>query len=240
MENDIKESTGINDLDKKLGGLFIGDNVIIEAESGTFPELYINNFVQNALSKKIDVVYIAFNSSPLTVCSKFKNVNTEKLTLVDCFTLGKGKGEKVFQDFYEKKGFDIEVIKVDLPYVPNYFHKVFDNLTSEKGTYTRYVFDSITGMLELWKTEDRVKEFYTHTCPMLFDTRTIAYWLLETQVHSTSFKAHLEHIGQVVLELNRRSNGLFLSIKKAAERYGLGLYDEQKYHVSNLSIEFDQ
>ncbi len=73
---------------------------------------------------------------------------------------------------------------------------------------------------------------------MLFDTKTIAYWLLDTHVHSSSFKAHLEHIGQVVIELNRRSDGLFLQVKKATERYGEGIYGEHKYEISNSSIKF--
>ena len=237
--NDSKtESSGINDLDKKLGGLLIGDNVIIEAESGTYPELFIENFVRQAINEDKKVVYVAFNASPLTLCSRFEKMDIERLTLLDCFTAGKGKSEEVFQDFYAAKDHVIEVIKMELPHMPNYFHRTFDSITSKKGIHTRYVFDSVTGMLELWKTEGRVREFYTHTCPMLFDTKTIAYWLLDKDVHSSSFKAHLEHIGQVVIELNRRSNGLFLQVKKAVERYGSGIYDEQKYQVSDSSIRF--
>lgn len=238
MKSMKKESSGIKDLDKKLGGLLIGDNVILEAESGTFPELFIKNFVQSAINKNNDVVYVAFNTSPLTLCSGFEKMNVERLTLLDCFTAGKGKNEKVFRDFYTSKDHKIEVIKVELPHMPNYFHRVFDTLTAKKGNYTRYVFDSVTGMLELWRTEERVKEFYTHTCPMLFDTKTIAYWLLDKYVHSSSFKAHLEHVGQVVIELNRRSGGLFLQVKKAVERYREGIYDEHQYEVSDKSIKF--
>ncbi len=238
MDNPQKESSGIKDLDKKLGGLLIGDNVILEAESGTFPELFAENFVRCAIDENHEVVYVAFNSSPLTLCNRFERMNIERMTLLDCFTAGKGKNENVFQDFYTSNDHKIEVIKVELPHIPNYFHRIFDNLSEQKGNFTRYVFDSVTGMLELWNTEERVKEFYTHTCPMLFDTETIAYWLLDKHVHSSSFKAHLEHIGQVVIELYRRSNGLFLYIKKATERYASGLYDEEKYQVSDSTIGF--
>lgn len=240
MKNKKMESSGIKDLDEKLGNLLIGDNVIFEVESGTFPELFVKSFMQSALNEEKNVVYISFNSSPLTLFSKFNDMNVSKLTLLDCFTAGKGKNEEVFRDFYAFKDRDIEVIKMDIPHVPNYFHRIFDNITTKKGFQTRYIFDSITGMLELWKSEDRVKEFYTHTCPMLFDTKTIAYWLLDKHVHSQSFKAHLEHIGQVVIELNRRSNGLFLQIKKATERFKEGTYNEVNYKVSNSYIRFNK
>ena len=102
MNNTKKESSGIKDLDRKLGGLFIGDNVIIEAESGTFPELFIQNFVKCALNEDKNVVYVSFNASPLTLCSRFDKMDVQGLTLLDCFTAGKGKNEKMFQDFYKK------------------------------------------------------------------------------------------------------------------------------------------
>ena len=100
MNNTKIESSGIKDLDEKLGDLLIGDNVIIEAESGTFPELFLQNFVRCALDENKNVVYVAFNASPLTLCSRFDKMKTDRLTLLDCFTAGKGKNEDVFQDFY--------------------------------------------------------------------------------------------------------------------------------------------
>lgn len=231
-------STGIKDLDKLLGGLFIGDNVILETEVGCFVERFIYHFMQEGLRRNKDVIYIAFNNSPLTLTKRFKKLKSKKLTLIDCFTQGKGKGEAIFQEYYNGTDTKLNTIKVELPHLPNYFHDIFDQISLEKGTETRYIFDSVTGMLELWGHEDKIRDFYTHTCPMLFDMKTIAYWVLDKHAHSSNFMAHLEHIGQVIIDFTQSERDMCLRIKKAVERYHPGLYNEQKYEIRNAKIKF--
>ena len=93
-------------------------------------------------------------------------------------------------------------------------------------------------MDELWKNETDVQNFYTHFCPMLFDMETIAYWVLEKRVHSTSFKATLEHVGQVAIELTREGNEMFLQIKGATKRYKNETYEKKRYEIYNSNIKF--
>jgi hypothetical protein len=51
-------------------------------------------------------------------------------------------------------------------------------------------------------------------CPRLFDLDSVAYWILEKDAHSQKFKANIRHITQVVLELYRRKDNLFLKALK--------------------------
>jgi KaiC/GvpD/RAD55 family RecA-like ATPase len=238
MTGSISESSGIKELDNLLGGLFVGDNVLLETEVGTFSKLFIEKFIEEGLRKNREVVYISFNSSPLTLVKRFEKISTEKLTILDCFTEGKGHGERIFQKFYDKDVSSINVIKIELPQVADYFHRIFDQITGDKGNYTRYIFDSVTGMQELWGDESKIQEFYTHTCPMLFDLKTIAYWVLDKHVHSTTFKANLEHIGQVTIELSRVDDELFLQVKSATKRYNPKIYAKKKYEIQNSTIRF--
>lgn len=231
------ESTGIKDLNKLMGGFLIGDNVILEVENGTFPEIFLESFMKESLNKNHDVIYIFFNNSPLTISKRFEHINTKKLTLVDCFTEGKGKGKPLFKEYYDNK-LNINTIKVDLPHIPFHFYKLFDEISTKKGKYTRYIFDSLTGMEELWKSEKDVQNFYTHFCPMLFDMETIAYWVLEKRVHSTAFKATLEHVGQVTIELCRNGNELFLQVKGATKRYKKETYSKKKYEIIDSNVVF--
>ena len=231
------ESTGITDLDKLLGGFLIGDNVILEVENGTFPEIFLQSFMKKSLSEGLDVVYIFFNNSPLTITKRFEKLNTENLTLVDCFTEGKGRGSPLLMDFYENE-LAINTFKVDLPHLPFHFNRYFNEIMLKKGKYTRYIIDGLTGMDELWNNETDVQNFYTHFCPMLFDMETIAYWVLEKRVHSTSFKATLEHVGQVAIELTREGNEMFLQIKGATKRYKNETYEKKRYEIYNSNIKF--
>ena len=124
-----------------------------------------------------------------------------------------------------------------LPQKPYYFHRIFDQISKEKGKYSNYIVDSVTGMLELWKDENSIQDFYTHTCPLLFDMKTIAIWVLDKHVHSQSFKANLEHIGQVVIDLRRTDHKLYLQVKKAVERYNSGTYVEKEYKIEKGRIK---
>lgn len=229
------ESTGIKYLDELLEGFLIGDNVILEVENGTFPEIFLENFMNESLNKNLEVVYIFFNNSPLTITKRFENLQTKKLTLVDCFTEGKGRGSPLLKEFYEKK-LMIKTIKMELPQLPFHFFRFFNEIMVEKGKYTRYIIDGLTGMDELWKSEKEVQNFYTHFCPMLFDMETIAYWVLEKRVHSTAFKATLEHVGQVTIELSRQGNEMFLQIKGATKRYKKDTYTKMKYEIRDSNI----
>lgn len=229
------ESTGIKYLDELLEGFLIGDNVILEVENGTFPEIFLENFMNESLNKNLEVVYIFFNNSPLTITKRFENLQTKKLTLVDCFTEGKGRGSPLLKEFYEKK-LMIKTIKMELPQLPFHFFRFFNEIMVEKGKYTRYIIDGLTGMDELWKSEKEVQNFYTHFCPMLFDMETIAYGVLEKRVHSTAFKATLEHVGQVTIELSRQGNEMFLQIKGATKRYKKDTYTKMKYEIRDSNI----
>ncbi|MBN2315906.1 MAG: hypothetical protein JXM79_18400 [Sedimentisphaerales bacterium] len=89
---------------------------------------------------------------------------------------------------------------------------------AEVATNARYVFDSITGMFDLWSDEDIVLRFFGHFCPRFFDINTVAYWLLEKEAHSERFLAKLRHITQVVVEIAVSRGIRTLTLRKAVNR----------------------
>jgi Nif-specific regulatory protein len=82
----------------------------------------------------------------------------------------------------------------------------------------RYVFDSLTGMLDLWGDEENVVRFFGHICPRLYDLNTIACWLLEKGAHSPSFLAKIRHITQVVFDVAVARGVHSLTVRKAGNR----------------------
>lgn len=211
---ETRHSTGVPFLDERIEGFGTGDNVILEVDVGTPPLPFLRAFLRAALARGERVVYVSFDRSPATIMESLAGLPRGELVLLDAFTEGKGRGEKVFRSFYDGKE-ATSVVKVDFPHRPLAFHDEFDAaMGAGRGSFL--VVDSLTGMQELWGSEERVRAFYTHTCPRLFDTRAIAVWVLHRAVHSETFRAAIGHIGQVVLRFD--AEGPTVTVVRAAGR----------------------
>ena len=101
----------------------------------------------------------------------------------------------------------------------------------------RLVFESLTGMAELWGSEDALAEFYTSACPHLYELDTIAYWILEKEAHSPRLKARIGHIAQVVIDLSIRRGTNYLSLLKADKRSPENHQKPFKYWVRDQVID---
>jgi KaiC/GvpD/RAD55 family RecA-like ATPase len=109
-------STGLRALDQRLDGLFIGDNVIWYDEAGSLALPFALNFIQESQNQDKPMIYISFDRSPKSLLEELgplaKNPN---LTIVDCFTHGKGDSSEVFSRFYETDGsqWPCRIVKVE-------------------------------------------------------------------------------------------------------------------------------
>ncbi len=178
----VKISTGISYVDHILGFLKTGDNVIWEVEAGTYSETFLQRFVEHNLKSGYKLVYVSFNASPSTLTKRLAHLShLEYLTILDCFTSGKGNSDPLFSQFYEKEkeGFKGNVIKVENPKDHSQFRIAMDRIEIEKGEGVRYIFDSLTGMQDIWGDENVTYKFFTYSCPRLYDLQTVAYWILE-------------------------------------------------------------
>ncbi|HWH08512.1 MAG TPA: hypothetical protein VNX21_04875 [Candidatus Thermoplasmatota archaeon] len=209
-------STGVALLDEVMEGFQTGDNVILEVDVATPPQPFLHAFMAAALARGERVVYVSFDRSPATIVESLASLPRGDLVVLDAFTEGKGRGERVFRAFYESRPpARREVVRIDFPRRPLAFHEDFDAaMGSGRGSFI--VVDSLTGMQELWESEERVRAFYTHSCPRLFDTRAIAVWVLSRAVHSEEFRAGIGHVAQVVLRLE--GDGPSLRVLRALGR----------------------
>ena len=84
---------------------------------------------------------------------------------------------------------------------------------------------------------DKVFSFsQSYLCPRLYDLGTVAYWLLEKDAHSQKFKANLRHITQVVLELYKRKDKLWIKSLKLEGRPNREAFKPHSYEVSEDTI----
>lgn len=233
-----KITTGIKDLDTLIDSAHIGDNMVWETEAGTSEDIFIRNFITKSLEENRDVIYASFNRSPQSILLHMNiQENPEQLTILDCFTSGKGKSDRAFLKFYETDHADFpNIIKVNRPADISFFSETLNTIQDRLPEGARYIFDSLTGMQDLWGDENSTYKFFTYMCPRLYDLGTVAYWILEKEAHSQAFKANLRHITQVVLELYKKREKLYLKALKLEGRTSREAFKPHSYEIEDNSI----
>lgn len=214
----------MEEIDRLIGGVLAGDNLVWEVDSGAPIDKFMSSFVSACEAEGTPVVYVSFNRSPQTIFNTYGNLMSKgKFKLVDCFSSGKGNNDEVFLEFFKSDEFESDSkayrpVHVYNPADPDLLLEVLRRVGSEISTNARYIFDSLTGMFDLWSDEDTVLRFFGHFCPRLFDINTVAYWLLEKEAHSERFLAKLRHITQVVVEIAVSRGIRTLTLRKAVNR----------------------
>jgi transcriptional regulator with PAS, ATPase and Fis domain len=221
MTSKYKPTTGIHEVDKAIGGVIAGDNLVWEIDSGVAGDHFISSFVQSCEQSAIPVVYVSFNRSPQTIATKYASLMSPgRFSLIDCFSSGKGNSDEMFLKFFDDPVHDTVHAPVHIadPSDPSRLEQALIDVGTRGGRSANYVFDSLTGMLDLWGDENRVVRFFGHLCPRLYDLSTLAYWLIETEAHTDVFLAKVRHITQVVIEVSLADGQRALTVHKAAGR----------------------
>lgn len=237
-------SSGIAYLDRLLGGFQPGDNVVWVADAGTSLIAFIGAFLNVAWSEaNSTIVYVNSNYAPQTIYRRFaEGLPRGGFVHVDAFTFGKGKGDEIFREHYSQRtagraGY--ESVCIQTPSDREVFERTLASLEERYGENARYVFDSLTGLSELWGGERAAQEFFTHHCPKLYELQAVACWILEREAHSRSFLANLSHITQVVIQLRNLEEGICeMKLLKAEDRPSRILRESVRYRVADDQVKF--
>jgi len=235
-------STGLKALDRRLDGLFIGDNVIWYDEAGSLAFPFVLNLVRESQARNKPIIYVTFDRSPKNLLQELGPLaETPHLTVLDCFTHGKGDGSSVFAKFYEKDGaqWPYQIVKVNEPAKPDKVAEAIYGIHQKLSGDVRFVFESLTGMQDLWEGEESILKFYSRSCPRLYELETIAYWIIEKGAHSNRLKAHINQIAQVAIELGIRRGKSALTILKAHNRRPDSLDKAEFFWADGLTVGFD-
>ena len=235
-------SIGIEYLDKLTGGLKLGDNVVWSVSNGAPVDFFIRSFFQNKSDFKNNIIYVSFNSSPQAVCKRYDYLFCNKnVILLDAFTHGKGNSDPVFLDFYydHHNYYNAHMICIENPKDIKSFLKIINEIEVKNKDGAFYIFDSLTGMNELWKDENAVLDFFAFSCPRLYDLNTLAYWIFEKEAHSKEFIAGLTHITQIVFSLSASHSDYFkLNIIKLEDRPSFHDIGPNFFKIIDNSIQF--
>ena len=235
-------ASGVSQLDRLLGGLYIGDNVVWHDDAGSLASVFCLNFIQISQSQNRPVIYVSFDRSPTKLLDKLGPLSENPLlTILDCFTNGKGAGSPIFLKVYEeaKSEWPCTILLVEDPRDMNHFMDTLYGVHAPMEGDVRFVFESITGMQELWGGEEHIINFYSHSCPRLYELNTVAYWILEKSAHSSRLKAQINQIAQVAIDLAIKRGTTSLTILKAEKRSLDNLHRPQSYWTKDLTVTFD-
>lgn len=238
----IRVSSGVEQLDKLLGGLFIGDNVVWYDDAGSLASTFSFSFIQESQSNDKPLIYVSFDRSPKTILEDLGPLaESQHLTILDCFTHGKGDGSELFSKFFEKDGarWPYQIVQVNEPSKPDMVAESIYSLHNTMKGDVRFVFDTLTGMQDLWGGEESILKFYSRSCPRLYELETIAYWIMEKGAHSDRLKANINQIAQVAIDLSIKRGKSALKILKADKRRPDMLNVPVNYWDDGIDIVFE-
>ena len=242
MSDKKRIATGVSQLDRVLGGLFVGDNVVWYDDAGSLAYVFCLNFMQTSEAQDKHIIYVNFDRSPRNLLEKLGPLaDYENLTILDCFTYGKGEGSDVFLRFYNEPGPDVKcrIVTVKDPSNVDEVMDAFYGIHAEMSGDVRFVFESMSGMQELWGGEESLLVFYSHSCPRLYELNTIAYWIMEKEAHSSRLRARINQIAQVAIDLSVRRGKTSLTVLKAEKRDSTTLNRPYGYWTRDLNVTFD-
>jgi len=239
-----KVASGVAPLDRLLDGLFIGDNVVWYDDAGSLAAVFSLNFLHASRQEQKPFIYVSFDRSPKNLIDKLGPLaQARNLTILDCFTHGKGAGSEIFLKFYRNSAdaLPCRIHCVDAPHnsdaVMDAVYSLHESLQGEGDV--RLVFESLTGMQELWEGEEHIVRFYAHSCPRLYELNTVAYWIIEKRAHSQRLRAQINQIAQVAIDLAVRRGKTSLTVLKAEKRNPDNHNRPVLYWSKDLKVSFE-
>jgi transcriptional regulator with XRE-family HTH domain/KaiC/GvpD/RAD55 family RecA-like ATPase len=234
--------SGVSYLNQILESLHIGDNVIWYDQAGSLASVFCLNFLQACQKNHRPLIYVSYDRSPRNLLDQLGPLaENPNLTIIDCFTWGKGAGSDVFLNFYYDSLSDrpCRIVRVDEPDKPDILADTLYGIHAALKGSVGFIFESLTGMRDLWGGEEDLITFYSHACPRLYELNTVAYWIIEKAAHSEKLRAQLNQIAQVVIELSVKRGRTSLTLIKAEKRGSADLHTPHFYWVKDLNVNFE-
>ena len=105
----------------------------------------------------------------------------------------------------------------------------------------RLIFESLTGMQELWGDENTVVRFYAETCPKLFELETLSYWIVKGDRPSLQARSQMNQIAQKVIDLGLRRGKTYLNPLKSQEHRDPKSRRWHKYRIEGQNqVSFEE
>ncbi|MFC1500891.1 PEP/pyruvate-binding domain-containing protein [Elusimicrobiota bacterium] len=98
------------------------------------------------------------------------------------------------------------------------------NVIEKYGTGVFYVFDCLSELTVDWYSDRMLANFFMLTCPYLYDYETVTYFALLRNHHTSQTINAIHNTAQVIIDVYRNKNDLFLQPLKVYKRHTPTMY----------------
>ena len=91
-------------------------------------------------------------------------------------------------------------------------------IIGQEGSGVFYVFDCLSDLLDAWATDTMIGNFFTVTCPYLYELDTVAYFALMRDSHSFRTVARIRATTQLLIDIYNDGSDRYLHPLKVWER----------------------
>jgi pyruvate,water dikinase len=183
-------STGLPELDRIIGGVLPGDNIVFEVDAIEDYLPFLEPYCQKALRTGKPLIYFRFADHPPLI-SEESGAHVCRLD--------------------PEAGFESFLLEV---------HRVIEH--SGRGAF--YLFDCLSDLVVNWYSDQMLANFFMLTCPYLYDLETVTYFALLRNHHSSYATAPITETAQVLLDVHRSGDDLYLRPVKVLHRYSPTMY----------------
>jgi pyruvate, water dikinase len=132
----------------------------------------------------------------------------------------------------------LSIIKLDPSPGFDYFSAAIHRIIEQNGEKTCYVFDNLSDLVHTWATDELLANFFQLTCPYLFELKTITYFALTRNQHSLNTVARIRDTTQILLDLFRANNQVYLHPLKVWDRYSSQMFLPHMLSGDKLLVVF--
>jgi hypothetical protein len=101
-------------------------------------------------------------------------------------------------------------------------------IIAEAGEKAFYVFDSLSDLLSAWATDLMIGNFFTITCPYLFELDTVAYFAILRNNHDYKTIARIRETTQLLIDIHSFDGNVFVHPLKVWNRYSPTMFFPHK------------
>ncbi len=109
------------------------------------------------------------------------------------------------------------------------FSGAIHDIVSQLGKDACYVFDSLSELEESWNTDLMMGNFFSVTCPYLFELDTVAHFALLRNRHSFETIARIRDTTQLLLDLYRDADDWYVHPLKVWKRYSPSMFFPHRF-----------
>ena len=216
---------GIEQLDKTLDNIRLGDNVVWQVSNLSEFKYFVKPFIKQALKDNRNLIYINFGQHEPLI----------PLTTEDAEKLEEERAnpKKEFA-MIEKDG--IKIYKVDPTKQFESFTLEVHNIITKEGRDAFYVFDCLSDLQAVWSTDLMMGNFFRVTCPYLFILDTIAYFPVIRGKHSFEAIAKIRETTQLFLDIYSQNKDIYIHPLKVWNRYSKEMFLGHKFDPETGTI----